>query len=164
MAGTVTKLPQSNPKKSGGKKKKGKEGEATAAIKDLKAKARSAATPESAESALAAIVEIQKTYNKWVEAKAKQKKVGFECKEKADADEAALKAAIEEELPIEPHERDAKGRQKLELIEMRWQEYEETKAHNVEARKAAKEHVQTTLERFTRALGESSQLTLPHTG
>ena len=53
---------------------------------------------------------------------------------------------------------------KLELVEMRWQELQDTKAHNIEQRKHCKEQVKHYLEKFERSLGEASQLTLPNVG
>lgn len=157
MTNLETKGKSKGKAKSGGKAKR-----AAQAVGDLKAKAENAKDPKVAESALEAITEIQRNWNKWTEAKALQKKRGFECKEKIEADEAALKAAIEEELPASPlEERTKKGMQKLELIEMRWQEFEETKSGNVEIRKHAKEKVKDALEKLERSLKESAQLTLP---
>lgn len=133
------------------------------AVSDLKNKAELAKDPKVAASALEAIAEIQKNWNKLIEAKAQQKKTGFDCKGKIEADEAALKAAIEEPVDQSPVEEKIKGSlRKLDLVEMRWQEFEETKAANVEHRKAAKERVSNAHEKLERSLKESAQLTLPH--
>ncbi len=165
---TVTNLADKKkaPKKSGAKPKAAdkKAAAVNGAVKDLRSHAERAKDPKVVESALDAITEIQRNWTKWQESKAIQKKTGFECKEKQDADEAALKAAIEEPIPAAPLEEHAtKGLSKLELIEQRWQEYEETKAANTEHRKAAKERVALYLDKLQRALTESSQLTLPGT-
>jgi hypothetical protein len=170
--GTVSTLPNSPKKKAkkstgGGKPPKPpKEAKATGnAIVKLRSHAEAAKDPKVAQSALEAIEEIQKNWSKWQEAKALQKKRGFECKEKQEADEAALKAAIEEALPVSPMaERVEKALSKIELVEQRWQEFEETKAHNVEVRKHAKDSVATWLDKLQRALTESAQLTLPAPG
>lgn len=163
--GTVSDLAskKKTAKKPGGKPKaSAKAAAAGTAIVKLRNHAEAAKDPKVAESALDAIVAIQVNWQKWQESKATQKKVGFTCKAKQEADEAALKAAIEEALPVSPlEERAKKGVAKLELIEERWQEFEQTKAANVEQRKAAKERVAMYLDKLQRALTESSQLTLP---
>lgn len=169
--GTVSNLmgqKKKSAKKTGSKKPAAADGKkavaAGTAIVKLRNHAEAAKDPKVAESALNAIEEIQRNWSKWQESKATQKKVGFKCKEKQEADEAALKAAIEEALPASPlEERVKKGLDKIELIEQRWQECEETKAANAEERKAAKERVAMYLDKLQRALTESSQLTLPHT-
>lgn len=131
----------------------------------LRSHAEAAKDPKVAESALDAISEIQKNWNKWQEAKATQKKVGFDCKKKQDADEEVLKAAIEEPLPTAPlTDRVKKALTKIELVEQRWQELQDTLAANTEQRKAAKERAAMYLDKLQRALTESAQLTLPAAG
>jgi len=160
----ATKSPakKATKKKAGGSPTLEKAG---SAIVHLKNHAEAAKDPKVAQNALDAIAEIQKNWTKWTEAKALQKKVGFECKEKTEADEAALKVAIEEPIPVSPVDEKIKGAlKKIELVEMRWQELENTKAANTEHRKAAKERVANWLEKLQRSLSESSQLTLPAPG
>lgn len=139
--------------------------EASKAIVKLRSHAEAAKDPKVAESALDAIAEIQKNWTKWQESKATQKKVGFECKAKQDADEEVLKAAIEEPLPVAPlNDRVKKALVKIELVEQRWQELADTKAANTEQRKAAKDRTAMWLDKLQRALTESAQLTLPAPG
>lgn len=164
---TVTTLPKAKKKTSGAKPTKPpKEAKAaTNAIVNLRNHADAAKDPKVAASALDAITEIQKNWTKWQEAKALQKKTGFECKAKLEADEGALKAVIEESLPVSPLEdRVKKALSKIELVEQRWQEREETIAANTEHRKAAKDRVAMWLDKLQRALTESAQLTLPAPG
>lgn len=170
--GTVTTLPKKKAaKKTAGAKapkapKPPKEEKAAgSAIVKLRNHAEAAKDPKVAASALDAIVEIQRNWTKWQEAKGLAKKKGFECKEKADADEAALKAAIEEALPVAPlTDRVKKALEKIELVEERWQELEQTKAANKEERKEMANKTAMWLEKLQRALTESSQLTLPAPG
>lgn len=169
--GTVTALPKKKAAKktSGAKPPKAKDAKKTEAtsnaIVKLRNHAEAAKDPKVAESALDAITEIQRNWTKWQEAKATQKKTGFECKEKLEADEGALKAAIEEALPVSPlTERIEKALEKIVLVEQRWQEREETIAANTEHRKAAKDRVAMYLDKLQRALTESAQLTLPAPG
>ena len=157
------KASKAKAKKPGGTKPSKKDRQAAGVVKDLKGKAAAALSPEAQKSALVAIEEIKRNWDKWKDHKATQKKVGFECKQKEDADEAALKVAIEEELPAAPlAERNEKAIHKLELIEQRWQEYEETKDANTEHRKHAKEQVEFYRDKLERALSEAAQLTLPN--
>ncbi len=153
--------PATIPSKKASKKTNGakppkppKEAKATGtAIVKLRNHAEAAKDPKVAASALSAIEEITKNWNKWQEAKAQQKKTGFECKGKQEADEAALKAAIEEALPVSPlEERVKKALSKIELVEQRWQEFEETKSANTEHRKTAKDRVAMWLDKLQRAL------------
>jgi len=130
---------------------------AAAATKSLAEKAKA-----GDQDALAAVTEIVENFNAWQQAKDSKKRVAKDTKEASDREEAAFKNAVEDSMPTNAGAQTVLG--KLQTIEQRWQDWEETKAHGVEERKTAKDILKEAEAKLDRSVSESAQLVLNFKG
>lgn len=107
-----------------------------------------------------ALETIQKAYSKVGKAKGKKAEVSRACGERLKASEAAFVNAMETPLQVGVVETKA-YQNKLEAIEMRWQEWSETKSGNIEERKHTTARLKEANQLLAEAIENSEQLPLP---
>lgn len=110
--------------------------------------------------AVKALEVIQKAYAKVGKAKGKKAEVSRASGERLKASEAAFVNAMETPLQVGTVETLA-YKNKLEAIELRWQELSETKSGNIEERKHATEGLKKAQTALAEAIENSEQPRLP---
>jgi hypothetical protein len=111
-------------------------------------------------TAQAALEMIQKAYAKVGKAKGRKADVSRASGERLKASEAAFVNAIESPLQVGVVETKA-YQNKLEAVELRWQEWAETKSGNIEERKNATQRLKEAQQALAEAIENSEQLPLP---
>lgn len=145
------------PAKKAPKKAKAKAPSVMAARAAAKVAERKAAAAGGDENAQAHLDKIQKAFGRFNRALATRTQVGKTCGEQLKAAEAAFQNSVE--APLEAGKVEVEAyRSKLESVELRWQELNETKQGNIEERKHATEKVKEARENLARVFENSSQL------
>jgi hypothetical protein len=103
---------------------------------------------------------IQKAHGKWTGALEKKARVSTECGQRVKGAEAAFTNAIEAPLPVGVVEL-AAYREKLDACTVRWGEWSDAKAENIEEKKGARDDVKAALEALNEAIEDSRQQRLP---
>lgn len=103
---------------------------------------------------------IQRAHGKWTGALSKKATVSTECGQRVKGAEAAFTNAIEAPLPVGVVETIA-YKEKLTAVEVRWSEWSDAKAQNIEEKKGARDDVKAALEALNEAIEESRQQRLP---